>query len=476
MEQFENNAEFNKFREGMRNYFEYRKTAPIQAFINSIALPDSIDDLRFYLTNDDRLLNPEHLIVNSTAQWSVPRWCKRGDIVLFMVTVTSFQAISRVRAEIKRKKDQLSDSDYRLLKYGIMREESIYKNVGGCIFAIGRVAGPIVKFPGDVRVYADIDDITMLEEPIPYDKFKNKVPVSKGGSITPVYSEKYSILKTKITKQNDLPLYVLKSHSAPIREHYINRSNWLDIAKYYRFHYTLEEQFRKAFVDYLLKEISDSRKIYAECYCKKDTGQYGYIDNVVLFNGKYLPVEVKLNVDLETNLIGQVSKYCSLSLLNLDNKQILSKPIENVYSDKVVIIDTYGIYLYDDSKLAYTKIYDFFNLSSKEDLQLIRISIIDSLTGSKHKKKTSVRYNGIFVNMLDSEITGVTGHHEEFEYSEERTDLSSQIYKEDRMPQSPVNDFEQYLVMELEPEEALECINQIINEPMIDTAYDDTTE
>ncbi|MBR3342723.1 MAG: hypothetical protein IKG34_00860 [Solobacterium sp.] len=472
MEQFENNTKFSKFQEGMRNYFEYRKNAPVQAFINSISLPDSIDNLLYFMTNNDRLLDPEHLIINSTAQWSVPRWCKRGDIVLFMVTVTSSQAISRVRSEIKRRKSQLSSDDYRLLKYGLMREESIYKNLGGCIFAVGRVAGQIVKYPDDVRVYADISDITILENPLPYNNFKNKVPVSKGGSITPVYSEKYSILKTVMSKQNVLPKYVLQSHSAPIREHYINRSNWLDIAKYYRFHYTLEEQFRKAFVDYLLKEISDSRKIYAECYCKKDNGQHGYIDNIVLFNGKYLPVEVKLNVDLETNLIGQVTKYCSLSVLNLDDMQVLTKPIDNIYDDKVVIIDTYGIYLYDDNIMNYTKIYDFFNLSSKEDLQLVRKLLIDSLDGFQKKQKTSVRQNDIYINMLDSEITGVNTYCED-SISEMSTEHPFQTSHETTIKQLPLNAFEQYLVTNLDPEEALERINTMTHESPIDVIYDD---
>ena len=34
MERFGENKEFNRFREGMRNYFNFRKEAPVQAFIS----------------------------------------------------------------------------------------------------------------------------------------------------------------------------------------------------------------------------------------------------------------------------------------------------------------------------------------------------------------------------------------------------------------------------------------------------------
>ena len=381
------NKEFIRFREGMRNYINFRREAPVQAFINSIALPGNIEDLLYFIKGGDGLLNPEQILLNTSEVWSVPRWCKKGDIVLFMITVTSLQAISHIRAEMKKERDYIQPDDYRYLNFGLMREESIYDRYGGTIFAIGRVAGNIEKVSGDKWVYARVDDIVILDQPLHYDQFKEKVPVSKGGSITPVYAEKYSLLKDKMSQMNTLPDYVLKSRSDPIRETSINRKNWLEVAKNYRFHYTLEEQFRKAFVDYLLKDVSDSRKIYAECYCINKKGQWGFIDNVVLFNGKYLPVEVKLNVDLEADLIGQVSKYCSLSFLKLTENMSFDTPEEEAYSDKVIIIDTFGIYLYEDTIQDYYKIYDFFNLSSKDDLNTIRDIISVSIT-EKDLRKT----------------------------------------------------------------------------------------
>lgn len=197
-ERFADIKEINRFREEMRNYFNFRREAPVQAFINSIALPSTIEDLLFFIKENNHLLDPEQILLNSSEVWSVPRWCKKGDIVLFMITVSSAQAISHVRAEMKKQRDYIQPDDYRFLNFGVMREESIYDRYGGTIFAIGRVAGNIETVSGDKRVYARVDNIVILDQPLHYDLFKEKVPVSKGGSITPVYSEKYSLLKEKV--------------------------------------------------------------------------------------------------------------------------------------------------------------------------------------------------------------------------------------------------------------------------------------
>ena len=467
MERFGENKEFNRFREGMRNYFNFRKEAPVQAFINSIALPSTIEDLLYYMTENEKLLDPEQILLNSSEVWSVPRWCKKGDIVLFMTTVSSIQAISHIRAEIKRLKEHLQPSDYRLLNYGVMREESFYDRYGGRIFAVGKVAGNIEKVSGDKRVYARVDDIVLLEQPLHYDQFKEKVPVSKGGSITPVYSDKYSLLKDKMAQLNTLPGYVLKSRSEPIRESSINRENWLEVARNYRFHYTLEEQFRKAFVDYLLKDISDSRKIYAECYCKNKNGQWGYIDNVVIFNGKYLPVEVKLNVDLEANLIGQVSKYCSLSMLNLTHDQALADPGNEAYSDKVIIIDTFGIYLYDDKVHDYQKIYDFFSLVSKEDLKSIREIISVSISGTKPQYSRSFHTARVSIDLVNSEVVRINSPEDQFRKNDKYTSESisrSQLKYENNERYRDDNTYEEYLTTMLDPEEALKQIDLMVSE------------
>ena len=66
MERFGENKEFNRFREGMRNYFNCRKEAPVQAFINSIALPSTIEDLLYYMTENEKLLDPEQILLNSS--------------------------------------------------------------------------------------------------------------------------------------------------------------------------------------------------------------------------------------------------------------------------------------------------------------------------------------------------------------------------------------------------------------------------
>ena len=469
-ENLEERKEFIRFQEGMRNYFNFRREAPVQAFINSIALPSTIEDLLFYIKENNHLLDPEQILLYSSEVWSVPRWCKKGDIVLFMITVSSAQNISHVRSEMKKQREYMHQNDYRILNFGVMREESLYGRYGGTIFAVGRVAGNIEKESGDVRSYARIDDIVILDQPLHYDQFKEKVPVSKGGAITPVYSDKYSFLKDQLLQLYSLPGYVLRSRSEPIREASINKNTWLEVAKNFRFHYTLEEQFRKAFVDYLLKDISDDRKLYAECYCKNKKGQFGFIDNVVFFSGKYLPVEVKLNVDLEADLIGQVSKYCSLSILNLTHDWSLDVPEDKAFSDKVIIIDTFGIYLYDDTVHDYHKIYDFFSLSAREDIKTIRDIIDASITGTNVQESRSYNNMRISVDMINAQVVRINAPDELFRKRD--VNISDDIAKSKIGYDYPVryrndNAYEEYLTTVLDPDEALKQIEQIVDEDLL---------
>ena len=109
----------------MRNCFNFRREAPVQAFINSIALPNTLEDLLFFIREGNHLLDPEQILLSSSEVWSVPRWCKRGDIVLFMITVTSAQGISHIKTVMKKQREYIQPDDYRVLSFGVMREESI---------------------------------------------------------------------------------------------------------------------------------------------------------------------------------------------------------------------------------------------------------------------------------------------------------------------------------------------------------------
>ena len=107
---------------------------------------------------------------------------------------------------------------------------------------------------------------------------------------------------------------------------------------------------------------------YRECRCCKGTNPDSFVDNIIRLKGKYLPIEVKLNIKVEPYLVGQVTKYCELSKCYLTNRAPDYIDSSAMYSNNVVIIDTNKIFLYDDEKKSIEEIYDLDHLKTREDI------------------------------------------------------------------------------------------------------------
>lgn len=146
----------------------------------------------------------------------------------------------------------------------------------------------------------------------------------------------------------------------------------------YRRRFFLEEAFRYYYVDYLLRELGDKKTFYRECNCYKHSGNPPRVDNIILFLGKYLPVEVKLSIHNEANLEGQVRQYCRLSRVDLGKGKILENPLQQMWSKNVLIIDTENVYIYDDLTSAVNHIYYLDRLTDMAMIQDLH-SVIESV-------------------------------------------------------------------------------------------------
>ena len=166
----------------------------------------------------------------------------------------------------------------------------------------------------------------------------------------------------------------------PIPLRTINKDNWIEVANDYRRCFILEKQFRQFYVDYLLGDIGDQKKFYTECRCQRSDINDSFMDYVIGFNGQYLPVEVKLAVSAEPNIIGQVSKYVHNSKVFLTDDGSRWVTEQDFHDGKVLIIDTEKLYMYDAESNSVTEIYDLDQLTSKKDLQTVKRVIASHLT------------------------------------------------------------------------------------------------
>ena len=159
----------------------------------------------------------------------------------------------------------------------------------------------------------------------------------------------------------------------------INNQNWIEVSNTYRRCFILEKQFRQFYVDYLLREIGDQKTFFTECRCRKPGINDSFMDYVIRFQGKYLPVEVKLSVNAEPNLIGQVSKYIYNSTVFLTDDGTRCVTGEAFHDGRVLIIDTEKIFMFDATIGKINEIMSLDSINSKEDLKQVRQLIGASL-------------------------------------------------------------------------------------------------
>ncbi len=368
-------------RERRRHHNKY-----IEAVISNISVTRSLDELyESYLEGNNVQLLINDINEGGYTNWTVPRWIKRGDIVLFMHAKTATPHLTKIRTEVRKTLDPDS-AKAKDLEHAIGEQLEVHKKYGGKIFAIGRICGKpeLVKDIDDTvyygsRVFCDIDRLFLLEEPIDISEFNGFIKISALSAHTPVYGRNYEELKHIITDKNSVPDYFVYSYSTPFPHSKVNRENWMQLGQEYRNSFTLEIQFRQCYVNYLLSSIGDQKKIFMECDCYKEGNPITYVDNVIRINRKLLPVEVKLNKNLENNLEGQCRQYCNLRRLVLEKNPTRDASLNDVINDKVLVIDTYAVYLYDDNARKIKCIYDLSDLTSSDEIKKLRETILNRL-------------------------------------------------------------------------------------------------
>lgn len=300
----------------------------IQSFVNNISVPKTLEELQYYIY-EHGCFNVEDILNEKETVWTAPSWAKIGDIVFFMHAKYVNSRLTALRTELISKQSQYTKSQFDDMMQWIKKGLLLHKQFGGKIFAVAHVSGtPEYYFVNDneiklhwsSRIYAEMNEIYLLENPIDISEFNNFIFISRQSGITPVFGSDFDCLKKIIKSKNSIPDYFEKSTAALLPLTKITDDNWFKLSNEYRRSFMLETQFRNFYVNYLLRELSDIKTIYRECRCKKNNIPDSFVDNVILFNKKYLPVEVKLSVPCQANINAQVEKYCQDDCIIIDNK------------------------------------------------------------------------------------------------------------------------------------------------------------
>ena len=228
-------------------------------------------------------------------------------------------------------------------------------------------------------MYAPIDDIYLLENPIERAEFSDFITVSSASALTAVFGDEFTRLKEIILSKNSVPEYFRNGVAVPVPLSKINDENWLDVCNNYRHHFFMEIQFRTFYVDRFLKVLGDRKRFFEECPCYKKIKKPSYVDNVILLGGKYLPVECKLSLPSEVDIKGQVHKYCKLKRMVLDSKTGKEADLEKIYINQVLIIDTEKIYIFDDDEYEVEELVSLDHICCEDDIVALRERLLQIL-------------------------------------------------------------------------------------------------
>lgn len=351
----------------------------VQSYIANVSFPTSLEEME-ELVNGEYYMDMEALLLFNDAKFTAPKWAAKGDIVFFYHAKSAITKIRHLKSLLKNESDKYKQVYDEIVEY-LETAEEIYKKYGGKIFAVGTVCeeleivkdAPREHLHWRSNIYAPINNITNLDFPVDKAKFEEYVKLSMQRTITPVPGTAFNGLRKLVLRYNDVP-FIEDCEASPIPLKDINDKNWMEIAKEYKRRFFLEIQFRKFYVDYLLKSLSDTKKIYSECSCWKNDAHTGFADNFITMNKKYLAVEVKLNIDTERDIQNQLEKYSFCNMVKLDKKTTIYK--KDIHQSYVLVIDMNKICIYNSTSKTMQKFADLDSLKCMYDVKKLRNEII----------------------------------------------------------------------------------------------------
>lgn len=355
----------------------------VQSFIFNQSVPRTLEDLQYLIGYRDLFHTEEILRDIHLGEWTVPRWAGKGDIVLFMHAKTANVNLKNISVNLSLRRAEFSDKEFTILSEWIERGLALHKRYGGKIFAIGQVLsspekmsrGQDENYHWGSAIYAVVDNVHILDNPVDISEFNDFIRVTRQGAITQVVGSDFEKLREIISKTNCIPDYYSRSFVSVFPFSTVNRNNWLQLTNEYRRRFLSEEQLRNYYVDYLLQELGDSRTFYRECRCRKDKKPDAFVDNIILFDGRYLPVEIKLSISSERNIKTQLSRYSSCDWMVLDTKLNKSITAEWMYPDRVLVIDRDGVHIFLAEIDSLNLIYELEDLGRIEDIKTLRDAV-----------------------------------------------------------------------------------------------------
>lgn len=177
-----------------------------ESFITNISFPKTLEEVMYFI-NVRGKFDVQEILEADYVEWTAPKEAFIGETVYFMHSKTSIDTIRRLKRELIFLEDELGPRSVALLRTALTKGEELYREVGGSIFAEGKVCGEIIidniatrdNLHWRSKYYAPIDSIVQINPPINIAEFRDFITVSRTGAITKLtadQNEKLRILRS----------------------------------------------------------------------------------------------------------------------------------------------------------------------------------------------------------------------------------------------------------------------------------------
>lgn len=330
----------------------------VQAAVTSVSFPTTLERLRAmgtkwlemlgrdWVTDMDVLLDfPDQ----SDIPWIAPKWLTAGDLLFFYHTKSAKIIIARLLATLKLGVG-LEAADTERLRDILERASRLANKYSGSIFAFGEVSGRPKRLHDPNKhfkstIYAPIGKVHVFDTPLRSEQFGDVLAIGQN-TTTPMYGHQFEEIRERLSRSERLPKVLSNAKCGGQGFRDVNADNWPDISCHPDTRFIDETQIRIYLIDYLLREMADPRQpILVECECFRSGRRTGFADYFISMGGTWIPVEAKLNILAEEDVVTQVAKYMHID--SFVPTMLRHKGTQFMVNDSpfCLIVDQSGIYL-----------------------------------------------------------------------------------------------------------------------------------
>lgn len=322
-------------------------TEMVQACVTSVSFPASLNDVRKMIEKNiyvGKSCSDMDILLNFDpswgTKWTAPRWMTENDLLFFYHTK---RAQERTRKLLQEARGAFW-KDKRLIAF-LERASQHAGQYGGTLFGCATVSAPTEYIEEDRthfarRTFAPLGQVHIFENPLPLERITEVMRIGQNTTI-PLFEPQFQAIRAALAQQNELPPFLAKARSGDRTFRYVNQENWPLISSQPHTRFIYEDQLRAYWLDFVLNELRDEGShLLIECNCFRQGRDTGIADYFIQVHGVWVPVEAKLNMLAEADLLGQVAKY-----MNLEAFERKKKRYEMTPGNVCLVGDQSGIYV-----------------------------------------------------------------------------------------------------------------------------------